>query len=162
MNIRETVVDDHPAIHRIVERAFGQSAEADLVDALRITGDAIIDLVAETEGGIDGHILLSALAAPEGCLALAPVSVSPDRQGEGIGSALIRRALADATGAGWSAVFVLGEPEYYGRFGFAAEMAAEFNTEYPRAYFMALELREGGLDGRDPAVVYPEPFRALG
>ena len=132
MNIRETVVDDHPAFHRVVARAFGQSAQLELVDALRRSGDAVIELIAETEGEIVGHIVLSALAAPDGCLALAPVSVSPDRQDEGIGSALMRRALADAGQAGWSAVFVLGEPEFYGRFGFAVETAAKFDSEYPK------------------------------
>lgn len=54
---------------------------------------------------------------------LAPLAVLPGRQGWGIGSALVRAALARAKEVGWAAAFVLGDPAYYGRFGFAADAA---------------------------------------
>ena len=108
-----------------------------------------------------GHVLLSRLRSPAGALALAPVSVRPDRQGEGIGSALIRAALEQAAAAGCQAVFVLGEPEYYGRFGFLAESAEAFATPYPGPYFMALALEEGALGRMEKTVVYAPAFDAL-
>lgn len=160
MRIRQEEPGDRKAIHALTAAAFGQEDEARLVDALRAAGRAAVSLVAETEWGIAGHVLLSRLKAPENCLALAPVSVAPPRQGEGIGSALIRAALTQAAAQGAAAVFVLGEPAYYTRFGFSLEAAAPFETDYPKAYFMALEVTPGGLAGLAGPVIYPEAFGA--
>src|SRR3546814_10906388 len=80
------------------------------------------------------------MTAPFRALGLAPVAVLPGRQGESIGSALIRDGLARATAAGWEGVFVLGEPEYYRRFGFNPAMAKEFSSPYAGPYLMALSL----------------------
>lgn len=162
MNIRETTAADHTSVHALVEDAFGQPAEAGLVDALRASGDAVIDLVAETEGRITGHILLSKLRAPANCAALAPVSVAPDCQNRGIGSALIRDAIDRAKQAGWSAIFLLGDPAYYTRFGFDVGKAAKFETEYPPAYVMVLELEDGALDRLSRKIEYAAPFADLG
>ena len=118
-------------------------------------------LVMEDKGRIIGHILFSRLQAPEGALALAPVSVIPGRQNSGFGSALIRAGIERARDQGWKAVFLLGEPEYYRRFGFEVTAAAKFDTPYPKAYFMALELETGYLDRQTGAVTYPPPFLAL-
>ncbi|MFW6027825.1 MAG: GNAT family N-acetyltransferase [bacterium] len=156
--VRAERPDDHAAIFAVTEAAFGRADEARLVDALRTGGDAAISLVAETGGRLVGHVLLSRLVTPEGCLALAPVSVTPERQGRRIGPALIREALARAAAEGYSAVFVLGEPGYYTRFGFSLKTAAAFETEYPKEYFMALELRPAALRHRSGRVVYPGAF----
>ena len=59
------------------------------------------------------------------------------------------------------AVFLLGEPEYYERFGFDAALADKFETEYPKPYFMALELTANALRDRAGAVMYAPPFSAL-
>ncbi len=93
---------------------------------------------------------------------LAPVSVTPERQKQGTGSKLIRESLEHARSDGWKAVFLVGEPEYYDRFGFRVSAAAKFETEYPKAYFMALELSPGALEHKDGAVIYASPFSALG
>lgn len=161
MMVRETTSDDFAEVRRILIDGFGQAGEADLVEALRGAGDAIVDLVAEEDGAIVGHVLLSALRAPASCLALAPVCVAPQRQGQGIGAALIREALERARAEGWQAVFVLGDPAYYTRFGFSPETAADFETGYPRAYFMALELTPAALAGKSGPVVYAAPFLDL-
>jgi predicted GNAT family acetyltransferase len=76
------------------------------------------------------------MQAPFRALALAPVSVAPERQKAGIGSALVRSAVERARQAGWEAVFVLGDPAYYGRFGFDAHRAAGFSTPYAGEHFM--------------------------
>ncbi len=84
--IRPEVPADIPAIRKLVEGAFGQPAEARLVDQLRGDGDAVISAVAIDAGNIVGHILFSKMATPFRALGLAPVAVAPDRQGKRIGS----------------------------------------------------------------------------
>ncbi|MDP6367491.1 MAG: N-acetyltransferase [Nitrospinota bacterium] len=161
MIVRAETRHDVAAVRKVVEAAFDQVAEADLVDALRATGAAAISMVADDGGEIVGHVLFSKLQAPESCLALAPVSVTPRRQNQGVGSMLVRAGLAAAKGDGWRAVFVLGEPEYYERFGFRAATADKFETVYPKPFFMALELTAHALGGHTGAVIYAPPFRAL-
>mgnify|MGYP001248641355 CR=1 FL=1 len=161
MIVRAEAPDDAAEIRRVTEAAFGGAREADLVEALRAGGHMALSLLALDASEVIGHALFSPLVSPASALALAPVSVAPDRQREGIGSRLIRFGLEMMREDGWEAVFVLGDPAYYGRFGFRREMAAPFETAYPREYFMALELRPGVLAGMGGAVVYPAPFLAL-
>ena len=161
MLIRDETRHDASAIRHLVIAAFGQAAEADLVDALRLSGDAVISLVAEDDGEIVGHILFSKLQVPDQCAALAPVSVAPGRQNQGIGSRLILEGLARAKHDDWQALFVVGDPEYYERFGFSAAAADKFETKYPKRYFMALELAPHSLSDRAGALIYAPPFVAL-
>jgi putative acetyltransferase len=161
MQIRFEAPGDIAAVRRVVVAAFGQAEEGDLVEQLRVAGDSEISLVAEDDGNIVGHVMFSRLTAPEGCLALAPVAVAPGRQRQGIGSSLIRGGLARAEADGWQAVFVLGDPAYYSRFGFDVALADKFATPYPKAYHMALELVAGALGERHGAVIYAPPFQEL-
>ncbi len=161
MKIRDETPDDAGAVRKVIVTAFGQTAEADLVEALRESGDAVISLVAEEDGEMVGHILFSKLQAPDRCLALAPLSVTPSRQKQGIGTQLIQEGLARAARDGWRAVFVLGEPAYYTRFGFSTAAADKFETVYPKSYFMALELKRHALTERGGAVFYPPAFAAF-
>lgn len=161
MIVRDETRNDVTAIRQVVVAAFEREVEADLVDALRKSGDAVISLVAEDKCEIVGHVLFSKLRAPEQCIALAPVSVTPSRHNQGVGSALIHEGLARAERAGWEAVFLVGEPEYYKRFGFDAATASRFTTDYPRRYLLALELTRHSLRERAGAVVYAPPFSAL-
>jgi putative acetyltransferase len=160
-DIRDETPEDVAAIRAVVEAAFGQPAEADLVDRLRADGDSIISLVADDDGQIVGHILFSKLAAPFRALGLAPVSVLPDRQNAGIGSRLILEGLVRASRSGWQGVFVLGEPEYYGRFGFDAALARNFTSPYAGRYFMALALNSE-LPVTAGNVTHAPAFAALG
>lgn len=162
MIIRDSDKGDHPAVRSLTEAAFGGTAEATLVDALRASGDAVFEFVAAADGEIAGHVLLSALTAPPGALALAPVSVMPAHQRQGIGAALIRHAITRATATGWAAIFLLGDPAYYTRFGFSVEAAKPFETAYPQAFFMALALKPDALGGMPKKVEYPAAFRELG
>lgn len=131
-----------------------------LVAALVDGGFAAVERVADIDGEIAGHVLLSRLEAPDRCLALAPVSVRPAVQRQGIGSALIRGALSAAVEDGWGGVFVLGDPAYYQRFGFEVGIAARFSSPYPADYTMAIELRPRGLPAAHAALVYPPAFGA--
>ncbi|MEE8370629.1 MAG: N-acetyltransferase [Sphingomonadales bacterium] len=161
MMIRPEIAIDAEAIDVVTEAAFGQRDEADLISALRISGDIELSLVAEEAGGVAGHVLFTRLASPEDCLALGPVSVLPAWQGHGVGSRLIREGLKRLGEGDWRGVFLLGEPDYYARFGFSLDAAEGFETPYPTDYFMALELQPRGLEKRSP-VVYAGPFKALG
>ncbi len=140
LDLRDESPLDRQAVYQVVSSAFGQSAEAELVEKLREAGDSVISLVAVEDGQIVGHVLLSRMNAPFPSLALAPVSVTPAKQRSGIGSALIERAVSRARSEGWSAIFVLGDPGYYKRFGFDSETAAGFTSPYAGHHFMLLEL----------------------
>lgn len=115
------------------------------MDDLRRDGDLVVSLLAEDAGGICGHVALSGLRSPPASLALAPVSVVGTRQRQGIGRALVEQAIAEAKDLGLDMIFVVGEPEYYGRFGFTAALAAEFACPYGGPYFMALALGDGAI-----------------
>src|SRR5437867_480827 len=113
--IRERTPADDAAIRRLNDSAFGGSAESQIIDELRAAGLAAIELVACDRILITGHILFSALAVtldgkPVRALSLAPMSVRPDRQHHGIGSALVPAGLDRARQRGWQAVIVVGHP----------------------------------------------------
>jgi len=157
------IVDEHPgheaSIRLVITNAFGREVEARLVDDLRLATDLAISLVADEAGEICGHVALSRLKAPSRALALAPVSVLKAKQRQGIGSALIRRAIENARDAGYDIIFVLGEPDYYKRFGFETEEAALFRAPFSGQYFMALNLVGRPVSPAD--VIYPHAFDAL-
>ena len=140
MNIRPAGAADHAAIRQVLLAAFPGPDEAALVEELRADGDAAIELVAEDRGRVVGHILFSPVDAPFRALALAPVAVVPERHGEGVGTALIEAGHRIAREQGWEAAFVVGEPEYYRRFGYDAALATGFASPYAGPYFMALAL----------------------
>jgi putative acetyltransferase len=140
IDVRDECPRDWKAVYQVVSSAFGQLAEAELVEKLREGGDSVVSLVAEEDGQIVGHVLLSRMDAPFRSLALAPVSVIPTRQRSGIGSALVKRAVDSARSKGWDAIFVMGDPNYYERFGFDREAAAGFTSPYAGRHFMVLRL----------------------
>ena len=140
MMIRDETPHDRAAVFQAVASAFAQSAEAELVEKLGRAGDSVISLVAEDAGRIIGHILLSRMVAPFPALALAPISVIPARQRRGVGSALVNGAIDRARSQDWSAIFVLGDPDYYQRFGFDKDAANRFTSPYAGEHFMMLAL----------------------
>lgn len=158
--IRTEQPADQAAIFDIHQWAFAGNAEAELVDALRDAGEVAISLVAEQEGKIVGHILFSKLKAPMRTLSLAPIGILPDYQKQGIGSALIQAGLAQARNEDWEAVFVLGDPTYYTRFGFAVDAANGYDCPYTGEYFMAYFLTSNPVPATGK-ITYPTPFQAL-
>src|SRR5688500_11811896 len=122
VDMRPATPSDAGGIRHVHLSAFPTSLEADLVDRLGRDGDAVASLVAIEDGVVVGHILFSRMAAEADgraidSLGLAPVAVIPDRQREGIGAKLIEAGLREARLLGVDIVFVVGEPEYYARFG---------------------------------------------
>jgi putative acetyltransferase len=159
MIIREEALNDRPAISEVVQTAFGRMAEAQLVEQLRAEGDSMISLVAVEQAQIIGHVMLSKMRAPFKALGLGPVSVRPNCQQSGVASALIREALRQARSEGWDAVFVLGDPSYYRRFGFDPEPAADFTCLYAGPHLMVLSMRNGLP--RTGTIDYASAFDAL-
>jgi putative acetyltransferase len=157
-NIRSETINDQDAIREIHRLAFGGPAEAKLVEDLRQSGDAVISLVAERDSRIIGHVLFSKLKAPMKALGLAPVAVHPSFQKQGVGLALIRDGLDQAKEDGWTCVFVLGDPAYYGRFGFRVEAAKGYSSPYSGGHFMAVPFSDVPKSGE---IVYPMPFKLL-
>ncbi len=161
--IRQERADDTPRVRAVLEAAFAGSTEADLTDKLRAGGDLILALVAELPGSIAGYVAFPRLTLDLGdrsvpVVGLAPVGVSPSGQRQGIGSAMIRAGLGRLKDRGEGLVFVLGEPDYYRRFGF--EVMAGFASPYAGPYFQTLKLVPHAPDSG--TVVYPKPFADLG
>ncbi|MGE3302113.1 MAG: GNAT family N-acetyltransferase [Hyphomonadaceae bacterium] len=145
--IREPLPGDHGAIRAVVRHAFGRTEEADLAERLRADGDRLVELVAATEIALQGHILFSRLQIGEAvrAAALAPVSVLPAFQRQGIGAALITEGVRRCAALGLDAILVLGHPAYYPRFGFSAVAAENLAAPFSGPAFMALELKPGAL-----------------
>ena len=139
ITIRDETARDRGAIRALHRSVFAdEPAVVRIVDDLDRSGDAVISLVAEHEANIVGHVLFSRLAAPMRALTLSPLGVHPEFQRAGIGSALVRNGLEHARHGRWQAVFVLGSPAYYGRFGFNAAAAEGYTSPYYGWPFMAV------------------------
>jgi putative acetyltransferase len=149
MIIRAAEASDHSAIRTLLAAAFGGSVEAGLIEALRADGDVAVELVAEDEGLVVGHILFSPMQAPFRALALAPLAVAPGHQRAGVGSALVDAGHNQARAQGWEAIFVVGDPAYYTRFGYSLEAAARFASPYSGPHFLALPLTALPVSGGD-------------
>jgi putative acetyltransferase len=146
MRLRAASPVDAPAVAALLRMAFDGEAEAALVAALHAEGAVAIELVAEAaQGGILGHVLFSPMrVGGTPALALAPLSVVAAARRRGIGAALVREGLARAASRSEGWCLVLGEPGYYGRFGFSAA-AASGVAGVPWAghpAFQALRLRD--------------------
>jgi putative acetyltransferase len=168
IEIRVERSDDVAAIRDVNERAFGSSAEARLVDQLRAANKAVISLVAQQGNQVVGHILFSPVTvtnAPESFrgAGLAPMSVLPEFQNQGIGSRLIRDGLIACRAAGYDVVVVLGHVGYYPRFGFAKATDCGLENEYDASdAFMVLELRQGALEPINGLVKFAPEFQEAG
>lgn len=167
LHIRRREAQDDQAIARIVAAAFGGDEETTLVAALRSDGDMLLEMVAEAEREIVGHIAYSKLEVRSGeaalrAAALAPVCAVPPRQREGVGSELIRASLAALKRDGMELVVVLGHRGYYPRFAFSSAAAKQLDAPYSGESFMALELRPGCLADLRWKVTYAKAFAASG
>ncbi|AJE19904.1 GNAT family N-acetyltransferase [Azotobacter chroococcum] len=164
LRIRREIPADIAPIGTLTAAAFldaphSSHTEHFIVDALRRAGQLSLSLVAESEGAIVGHIAVSPVSISDGSggwYGLGPLSVAPEHQGRGIGSRLVEQALAALRRRGAAGCVVLGEPEYYGRFGFRAEPALRL-PGVPPQYFQAIALREAMPTG---SVSYQKAFEA--
>ncbi len=143
MIIRPERADDIDAIRTLTETAFKTAPHADgtehiIIDRLRAAGALTLSLVAEADGVVVGHVALSPVSISDGSpdwYGLGPIAVDPARQGEGIGSKLVREGLSQLKALGAAGCVLLGNPTYYGRFGFAADPKLTLDG-VPQEYFM--------------------------
>ena len=173
ITIRQESPQDHTAVYELIRAAFasvGDSnhSEQDLVEHLRHSSSFIpeLSLVAEIgQGELVGHVLMTririindAQAFPS--LAVAPLSVHPSWQRQGIGSMLIREAHRRAAALGYGSAVLLGYPGYYPRLGYlpAHRFGIRFPFDAPADCCMAIELLPDGLKGVQGRVEYDPAF----
>jgi len=158
---RPSAPEDRIAIRAVHKHAFGRDAEADLAEALLDAQTPTFDMVAKLDEMLVGHVVLSQLEGPEKSLGLGPLAVVPEWRDFQIGTELVRRALELERRQGWKSAFVLGDPIYYGRFGFKRSLAEPVQCAYQGPHFQALELCPQGLAGYVGPVGFPPPFHAV-
>jgi putative acetyltransferase len=169
--IRVEQPEDVPEVDEVIRAAFTDHGDqvVEFADRIRASPNAIPEysLVAEEETSIVGHVMLSWVALEESSqpriLVLTPLSVRPDRQRRGIGTALVRAVLERADAAGEPAVLLEGIPGYYPRFGFERASAFGFVAPSPTIPDEAFMVRR--LAAYVPSVagrlVYPPAYDAL-
>lgn len=163
--IREGKASDLPALEVLYPLAF---PDEDLLPLLRdlFAGDfELLSLVAEADGVVVGHVLFTLARVGEDnakVAMLAPLAVAPDQQKQGIGSALVRNAFDRLAGDGVSHVYVLGDPAYYGRFGFETEpdvLTPQPIPEEWREAWQSRSLAENASELSGPLIL-PDPWNA--
>ena len=154
MIIRPETADDIEAIFKLTQAAFApmpfsDGSEGPIINQLRQEGDLLLSLVAEIDREIVGQISFSPITLndeTDGLYGLGPVSAHPDRQKQGIGSALILEGIERLGDA--KAIFLIGNPNYYSRFGFIGDCGltyGEVPTEYVQGLFLDGKPRVGEL-----------------
>ena len=164
VEIRSEASADVQKIEALTTSAFLNAphtshTEQYIVNALRGAGKLTVSLVAETDGALIGHVAISSVSISDGSpgwFGLGPISVLPPYQRQGIGSRLIREALRILRERGASGCVVLGEPEYYSRFGFQADPHLVLPS-VPPEYFQSLSFGSSKPRGM---VTYDDAFAA--
>ena len=168
LQLRHETPDDTSAIEAVTVAAFADAphtshTEQFIVRALRDASELTLSIVAEEQGQVVGHVALSPVTITdrnghkaEGWYGLGPISVLPQRQGQGIGSRLMEQALSELRAMQAAGCVLLGDPAYYARFGFQARAGLQL-PGVPPGYFMAL-----AFDGPVPEGIahYSDAFNA--
>lgn len=163
--IRPERPSDAQGIAQVTRDAFAAHAHSShtehlMIDALRRDGALAISLVAEHDAQVIGHVAFSPVSIGDGApgwFGLGPLSVAPHAQGQGIGQALVRAGLAALAQRGAHGCVVLGEPDYYGRFGFRNEPDL-WLADVPQSYFLARPFGDRRAAGE---VTYAAAFDAF-
>lgn len=151
MNLRDERPSEVLRIRELECSAFGREVEARIVDLARQRGDITWSIVAELDGEIAGHVMVSPMRLEPDvglrCIAIGPIGVEPHLQLRGIGSKLMNEVIDRAREDAYDVILLLGNPRYYHRFGFET---APLRNEYDASEeFMAFQLTPGCLDGLD-------------
>ena len=166
--VRMERAGEKAAIRRVNEYAFARQNEADLVDAMRDTGEFIISIVALHEEQLVGHILFTPVrieskTGTNEAMGLGPVAVLPDYQNQGIGSRLIEKGLLSCQENDFTVVVVLGHSDYYPRFGFvpAKPLGIQWEHDVPEDVFMVKALVDNALAGVTGVAKYHPIFNGV-
>ena len=155
ITVRPERPEDHADVHRVNELAFGQPVEAELVDRLRAACHEAVSLVALEGDRVVGHIFFTPVVVESARgtvtgMGLAPMAIVPERQRQGVGSALVRRGLDMLREQGCPFVVVVGHPEYYPRFGFERASRHGLASQWegvPHEAFMVAILAPAAMAG---------------
>lgn len=179
LRIRQEQPQDEVVVFEINASAFSSESEANLVSTLRKQEPRCISIVAESDGVILGHLMLSPVTLHDTTkvttnnttnnttklelYGLAPMAVHPNHQNQGIGSALVKEGLRLCKAAEIDAVVVLGHPEFYPRFGFTPSSGFNIVSEFdvPEEVFMILEIKKGVLDEYSGTIKYHSAFSQI-
>jgi predicted N-acetyltransferase YhbS len=168
VEIRTEATADRPACLDLVTDGFGTGDSLEPIETPLLRElfdcDAYIpelSIVAESDGVVVGHVITTrASIGGEPSLGLGPIAVSPSHQKQGVGSALMHATIQRATALGEPTIVLLGDPDYYSRFGFVR--ADVLGIEPPQdwgVHFMVRSLSDAPLP--QGAFAYAEPFRKL-
>ena len=166
ISIRKELSSDVQSIYEVTVAAFLEAPHTDhteqfIVKALRESGALSASLVAEDDGNIVGHVALSPVTISDGTdswYGLGPISVLPNNQSKGIGSKLMNEAIQELKNIRAKGCVLLGDPNYYHRFGFKPRESLLL-PDVPPEYFQALLFQENSPQG---IVTYHESFSAKG
>jgi predicted N-acetyltransferase YhbS len=158
ITIRDEIAVDIPAREALLDRCLGERRTAKSSERLRegrLPAQGLA-LTAERDGELLATVRLWHVEANGvSALLLGPLAVKPELQGEGLGKAMMREALWRAACRGHGAVILVGDAPYYARFGFDPALTRELAMPGPveRERFLAIELRDGALDGASGVLV---------
>ncbi|MDD4556991.1 MAG: N-acetyltransferase [Alphaproteobacteria bacterium] len=174
MNIRKETQQDYKEVEELVKKAFLSAKVSDgdehhLVERIRASEDFVPELtyVVENSNGLVGHIMFSEVKIEDDInerihtsLALAPISVLPEYQNQGIGKQMVREAIEKAKELGYGTMLALGNPEYYSKFGFRKAKIYDVVAPFKHAedYFLILELQPDALKGLRGNALYSRAF----
>ncbi len=164
MLIRTEIGVDAASIDSLLRRCFPTSAEAELVQQLREDGLLTLGVVAtDDEGQVLGYAAFSPVTLAEEdrqWVGLAPLAVDESVRKQGLGKQLIYEGLDTLNEFGYAAVVVLGDPAYYGRYGFepAARHGLHSRWQESEAAFQVYKLAEDAFSGTEGRIEYSAPF----
>ena len=163
--IRATLRRDDQNIDGVLRSAFVGPDEANLVEQLREGGHAAHEFVLSRNDEIFGYVMYSNMAVPERALGLGPMAISPTEQGKGHGRDLLIGSLATLfSGTGPDYIFVLGEPDFYGKAGFKPADRFGFTSPWPASHFMVYTEKAPTLSNPEQRLIearYAPPFYML-
>jgi putative acetyltransferase len=170
ITIRPAQGQDVAALDALLVASFPAPAEAALVRDLCVEGDMVLMLVAidEASDTLIGAIAFSRMGVeiggkPINSVALAPIAVARDWRQQGVGEALVAAGLERLEKEGVVLCFALGDPAFYGRFGFATDVASGFDSPYAGDYLLAAPLQGGLIPcGVRGAATHAPAFARLG
>ena len=160
--IREAQESDLEEIFNLIHSSFANKAESDLVRQLIFDKDLFFNLIFESSDIIVGNVVVSKVTMEPDiglfCGGVAPLSVLPEHQSSGIGSKLMKAAIKNSEQMEIDALFLLGDPNYYKRFGFNV---SNLQSDYSSEHFQELELTKDCLVNVKSKVIYVNAFLSL-